>query len=78
MTYDEIIDAILLFAKRKQAKHPNGEYIITIKSLIQYFASRYPEVDEILIRDAIEEIEYRGYLLKYNKETLLFDPATFS
>ena len=60
MTYKQIIDEILLVAKRKQATDPNGEYAVTINSLNQYFTSKFPDVDKRSVSEVIEEISTVG------------------
>lgn len=78
MDYDQIIDEILSFAKMQKEKDNNGEYKVKLESLLRHFEKKYPELDHRPIKDVIDEIDARGWLLEHNSSILIFDPATFS
>lgn len=77
MSYDQIIDEILSYAKMQQQKDVNGEYKININSLLKHFEKKFPELDSRPIYDMIDEIDARGWLLKRDSAFLEFDPASF-
>jgi hypothetical protein len=77
MNYDQIVDEILSYAKMQQQKDVNGEYKISINSLLKYFERKFPELDSRPIYNMIDEIDARGWLLKRNSSFLIFDPASF-
>lgn len=78
MDYSQIIDEILSFAKTQKEKDNNGEYKVQLKSLLRHFENKYPELDYRPIKEMIDEIDARGWLLECNSSFLIFDPAIFS
>jgi len=78
MDYEQIINEILLFAKRQFEKDNSGEYIVNIENLIRHFDKNYSHINHKEIFKMIDEIDARGWLLSRDSLLIVFDPATFN
>jgi hypothetical protein len=77
MTYEQIIQEILSFARKQQLLHSDDQYAVQLSLLYQHFHLKFPDLDKRSVAEVIEEIDARGWLLNRSDTILVFDPAAF-